>query len=265
MHTPERVYPAVTGAARGLFRALGLRITLEGDQHVPRTGPVVIASNHVSFLDFLLVGLAARSSERRVRFLARYDVWANPLARPLMNAMRHVPVDRAAPAAAYLRARALLREGEAVGIFPEAGISTSYTVRALMPGAVALAGETGAPLLPMAVWGPQRLLTAGQPLDLRRGRPVSLKVGEPVHVSRHADVRLDTERLGERLQSLLDELQRRPVHQPRVGEPAPWHPAHLSGGAPWPEEARQVESVPSSSIVPTWAPGASWPGSRGAA
>jgi 1-acyl-sn-glycerol-3-phosphate acyltransferase len=60
-----------------------------------------------------------------VRFLARYDVWANPFARPLMDAMRHVRVDRVAPAAAYLRDRALLREGEAVGIFPEAGVSTS--------------------------------------------------------------------------------------------------------------------------------------------
>ena len=83
-----------------------------------------------------------------------------------MPRMRHVPVDRAAPAAAYLRARSLLREGEAVGIFPEAGVSTSYTVRALMPGAVALARETGAPLLPMAIWGPQRILTAGRPVDL---------------------------------------------------------------------------------------------------
>ncbi len=59
----------------------------------------------------------------------------------------HVPVDRAAPAAAYLHARALLREGEAVGVFPEAGVSTSFTVRGLLPGAVALARETGAPLL----------------------------------------------------------------------------------------------------------------------
>ena len=57
-----------------------------------------------------------------MRFLARHDVWGNPVARPLMTAMRHVPGGpRAAPAAAYLRARSLLREGEAVGIFPEAG------------------------------------------------------------------------------------------------------------------------------------------------
>src|SRR6478609_2858170 len=119
----ERVYPGVVRVARGVFRALGLRISVEGDEHVPADGPVVIASNHVSFLDFLLVGLAARRSDRSVRFLARHDIWTNPVARPLMTAMRHVPVDREAPAAAYL-ARSLLRDGEAVGIFPEAGVST---------------------------------------------------------------------------------------------------------------------------------------------
>ena len=73
---------------------------------MPGTGPVLLAANHVSFLDFLLVGLAARRGDRLVRFLARHDVWHHPLAGPLMRG-RHVPVDRQAPAAAYLRARSL--------------------------------------------------------------------------------------------------------------------------------------------------------------
>ena len=251
----ERVYPGVIRAARGVFRALGLRITLEGDEHVPVDGPVVLASNHVSFLDFLLVGLAGRRSDRHVRFLARHEVWGNPLVRPLMTAMRHVPVDRQAPAAAYQRARSLLRQGEAVGIFPEAGVSTSYTVRALMPGAVALARETGAPLLPLAIWGPQRILTARRPADLRRGRPVSLLVGPPVYVDPGTDLREGTARLGARLQGMVDVLQRRPVHQPAPGERAPWHPAHLGGAAPDAALARTFESVPLTALAPSWLPG----------
>ena len=75
MRRVELVYPPVIGAARVLFRALGLRLDVQGSEHVPLDGPVVLASNHVSFLDFLLVGLAARSSRRNVRFLARHDVW----------------------------------------------------------------------------------------------------------------------------------------------------------------------------------------------
>jgi 1-acyl-sn-glycerol-3-phosphate acyltransferase len=244
----EVVYAPVIGAARLLFRALGLRITLEGDEHVPRRGSVLLVSNHVSFLDFTLVGLAARRSRRYVRFLARHEVFANPLSGPLMRGMHHVPVDRAAPAAAYLDARAKLRAGEAVCVFPEAGVSTSYVVRGLMPGAVALARETGAPLVPMAIWGPQRILTAKRPVDLRRGRPVSLLVGEPWHVPADTDVRAGTALLGRRLQDLVDELQHRPAHAPER-EPAPWHPAHLGGGAPTPEVARLQESVPSSAIA----------------
>ncbi len=254
-HRPrELVYPVVIGAARGVFRALDLRITLEGDEHVPTSGPVVLASTHVSFLDFLLVGLAARRSRRNVRFLARHEVWSNPLARPVMTAMRHVPVDRAAPAAAYLQARRLLRDGEAVGVFPEAGVSTSYTVRSLMPGAVALARETGAPLLPVALWGPQRILTARQPVDLTRGRPVSVRVGAPFPVGPDDDLRSQVSRLGETLQGLLDGLQAPPEHAPRPGETARWHPAHLGGHAPRPEDARVEESVPTSSLSPTWLP-----------
>ena len=56
----ELTYPAVIGAARVAFRGLGLRLRVDGDEHVPRSGPVLLASTHVSFLDFLLVGLAAR-------------------------------------------------------------------------------------------------------------------------------------------------------------------------------------------------------------
>jgi 1-acyl-sn-glycerol-3-phosphate acyltransferase len=255
VHARDVVYPVVIGAARGVFRGLGLRIRLEGDEHVPASGPVVIASNHVSFLDFLLVGLAARRSRRHVRFLARHDVWSNPLARPLMTAMRHVPVDRAAPAAAYLRARSLLRDGEALGVFPEAGVSTSYTVRALMPGAVALARETGVPLLPMVIWGPQRILTAHRPVDLTRGRPVSLRVGAPIRVGAHDDIRERTRSLGHRMQEMLDELQARSEHQPAPGESAPWHPAHLGGQAPSALVARAEEIMPRCSIAPSWLPG----------
>ena len=65
--------------------------------------------------------------------------------RAVDGRMRHIPVNREAPAHAYLRARRLLEEGEAVGGFPEAGISYSFTVRPLMRGFVSLAQQTGAP------------------------------------------------------------------------------------------------------------------------
>lgn len=256
LRTPgvELVYPPVIAAGHLLFRALGLRIRLDGDEHLPVSGPVVIASNHVSFLDFALVGLAARRSRRYLRFLARHDIWEYAAARPLMRGMRHIPVDRAAPAGAYVEARSALRRGEAVGVFPEAGVSTSFTVRSLMPGAVALAAATGAPIVPMAIWGPQRVLTAHQPRDLTRGRPVSIAMGEPLPVDHDTDVRAKTAHLGAVLQTMLERLQARPEHQPPPGTHARWHPAHLGGDAPTVLQARLAEDVPKSAVAPYWQP-----------
>lgn len=262
----DRLYRGVVGTGRVALRALDLRVELTGDQHVPRHGPVVLAANHVSFLDFLLVGLAADRSGRLVRFLARHEVFEHWASRRLMAGMGHVPVDRRAPAAAYLHARRLLREGEAVGVFPEAGVSRSWTVRALMPGAVALARETGAPLLPVAVWGPQRLLTAKQRPEVRRGRPVTLVVGEPLDVSAAAgvaDAVEGTRLLGATLQRMLDEVQRLPRHQPGAGTRALWHPAHLGGHGLTAAEAEALQDLPRSAVAPTWRPTETGPDSTG--
>ncbi len=247
----ELVYPPVIGAARLVFAALGLKIRVEGADHVPRHGPALLVSNHVSYLDFVFVGLAARDSKRYVRFLTRYDVWHSP-AGPLLTGMRHIPVDRAAPAAAYLAARAALNRGEVVGIFPEAGVSRSFAVRSLMPGAVALAHETGAPVVPMALWGPQRIATAGLPVSLRRGRSVSIEVGPPMRPA--GDVVTATRSMGARLQELVERVQRRHPEQPRPGRCAPWHPAHLGGQAPSAAQALREADVPRWAVTPSPGP-----------
>ena len=180
---------------------------------MPATGPVVLASTHVSFLDFLLVGLAA--PEQPAATCGSWPVTtsgATRWPRPLMTR----DAARARWTARRRRRRtcgpgSLLREGEAVGIFPEAGVSTSYTVRALMPGAVALARETGAPLLPMAIWGPQRILTAraaGGPAP-RAGRS-RCSSARPLYVGPGDRPARGTARLGDTLQRMLDDLQRRP-------------------------------------------------------
>ena len=118
----ERWYRATGVATRTIVRALDVRLRYTGLEHLPRSGPVVLASNDVSYPDFLWIGLAAHERDRWARFLTRHDVW-NTRARRAMVGMRHIPVDREAPAAAYLAALRLLRDGEAVCVFPEAGIS----------------------------------------------------------------------------------------------------------------------------------------------
>ncbi len=256
VRTASVVYDWVIGVGRLVFRLLGLRVRLEGLEHVPRAGAAVLAANHVSFLDFLLLGLVGEEGGgRRVRFLARHDLWKVWPVGALLDRMGHIPVDRAAPAHAYLLAREALRRGELVGIFPEAGVSRSYTVRALMPGAVALARDTGAPLVPVVLWGGQRLWTAKTRPTWRRGVPVTIAVGPRLHVADHADdVTTATELLGHTLQHLLDGVQTQPRHAPAPGTPPAWHPVHLGGAALSVEEAAAVQDVPRAAVAPTWAP-----------
>lgn len=250
----ERWYRATVALGRVLFRALDLRLTVEGAEHLPRSGPVIVAANHIGYLDFMTIAAAGRERDRFVRFLTRHDVWNMPVARRAMTGMRHVPVDRQAPAAAYLQARRLLGEGESVALFPEAGISHSLTIRALMPGAVGLAQETGAPIVPVAQWGTQRVWSVGAPPSLRRGRRVDLRVGVPWQVPPDADPRACTVELGHMLTGMLEGLQRRPHHRPAPGESAPWYPAHLGGHAPDRAAAVSLDHVPRTAVPPQWGP-----------
>lgn len=244
------------------MRALGIQVVGTGAEHVPTSGPVVLAATHVSYPDFVFVQDGARSSGRHVRFMTRHDVWHVPLVGRAMSAMRHVPVDREAPAGAYVAARRLLREGEAVCAFPEAGISYSYTVRSLMRGVASLARETGAPVVPVALWGSQRVYSVGVPdergreprPDLTRGRRVDVGFGPPLAVGPDEDVTAWTHRLGAVLTAQLEELQRLPHHRPRPGEHAPWYPAHLGGHAPTRAEAAHLDVVPRAAVRPTWGP-----------
>ena len=257
----DRVYRAVNAVGRGLLRALDVRVRAEGEQHLPTDGPVLLAVNHVSYADFVLVEKAAVERERFVRFMCRHEAWSVPAVSRAMERMRHIPVDRQAPAAAYLRARSLLRDGEAVGAFPEAGISYSYTVRALMPGVAALARETGVPVLPVAVWGGQRLWSVGRLVggrepgpSLRRGRLVDVRFGAPMHAGPDDDLTEWTRTLGEHLTTLLEGVQRLPEHRPAPGTHAPWYPHHLGGHAPDRHEALELDLVPRSAVWPTWGP-----------
>lgn len=258
----DLVHRVATGLGRVGLAALGTEVRWTGAEHVPRSGPVILAATHVSYPDFVFVQRAVQGRGRRVRFMCRHDVWHVPPLAWAMDRMQHVPVDREAPAAAYLQARRLLRAGEAVGAFPEAGISFSFTVRPLMRGVAGLARETGAPVVPVALWGSQRIWSVwprrpdgrGLRPSLARGRRVDLAFGAPMALSPDADVTAATRELGARLTELLEEVQGLGHHRPRPGEHAPWHPAHLGGHALTREDAAPYDSVPRSAVPPTWGP-----------
>lgn len=232
----DRVYPPVIAAAKLAFKLLDLRITVEGAHHVPRTGGAVLASNHVSYLDFIFAGYGARPSGRLTRFMAKHEIFANKIAGPLMRGMHHIPVDRSAGQASFQQALSALRTGEVVGIFPEATISRSFTVKDIKSGANRLAHEAGVPLIPVALWGTQRLWTKGRPKDLtQRHVPVTILIGEPFEASPGDS---GDAFLRKRMQDLLDTAQAGYPNEPGAW----WVPQHLGGTAPSPQEAAKLDA-----------------------
>jgi len=238
---PERVYPPVIRLAQASFRLLGLTTRLEGLEHVPATGGAVLASNHVGYADFIFAGLAPWEAHRRLtRFMAKESIFRHPVAGPLMRGMHHIPVDRAAGSGSLRAALRALGSGEIVGLFPEATISRSFTVKPIKSGALRMAASAKVPVLPTAVWGTQRLVGKGNPRDLSRGQTVSVSVGEPIEVTPQT-VEACAVELRRRMQVQLDELQ---ATHPDTAHPGPhawWLPAHLGGSAPTPEEAAEIE------------------------
>jgi 1-acyl-sn-glycerol-3-phosphate acyltransferase len=232
----ELVYPPVILGCKTLFRVLDLKLDVRGAEHIPATGGAVLACTHVSYLDFVFCGLAGLPAKRKTRFMAKQQVFANRIAGPLMRGMHHIPVDRAAGQASYQAAVAALRAGEVVGVFPEATISQSFTVKPIKTGAVRMAEEAGVPIIPVAVWGSQRLWTKGRPKNLtQRHVPVLISVGEPFQPSAQDDVDAQTADLRARMSALLDATQRDYPEKP--GDDPFWLPAHLGGTAPTPEAA----------------------------
>jgi 1-acyl-sn-glycerol-3-phosphate acyltransferase len=238
----EIVYPPVILLARAAFRVLGLRNHVEGSENVPTSGGAVLACTHVSYLDFIFVGLGAYPTHRLVRFMAKKPVFENKVAGPLMRGMHHIPVDRKAGAGAYDAALAALRAGELVGMFPEATISRSFEVKDLKTGAARLARDAGVPLLPVTVWGTQRLWTKGRPRQfsrrlVRRGLPITVLVGPAVPIAPHEDAETITARLADSLQALLTRAQRDYPDRAAGPDDTWWLPAALGGSAPTSEEA----------------------------
>ncbi|MPZ97580.1 MAG: 1-acyl-sn-glycerol-3-phosphate acyltransferase, partial [Propionibacteriales bacterium] len=144
-------------------------------------------------------------------------------------------------AASYAAALRALRAGEVVGVFPEATISRSFTVKEIKSGALRLAQSADVPLVPVALWGGQRLFTKGLPRDLTRGRAVTIAVGEPMRPPRRGDGDALTAELRARMQALLDDAQAQHPDQPEPGTDAPWQPRHLGGTAPTSEEAAVLD------------------------
>ena len=236
----EKVYTAAVAAGRAMFRALRVKRHVVGAENLPDTGGAVIAMTHFGYLEFALVEwVTVLHNRRRIRFMAKKSVFDKAVVGSLMRSMKHIPVDMKAGGDAYAAAVDALRRGELIGVFPEAGVSASYTIRDFKTGAVRLAAEAGVPVIPVAVWGGQRLMTKNRKITLRErtGVPVHFAIGEPLVPT--GDATAETARLKAEMERLLAVAK---AGYPDDGA-GQWWQARVDGGtAPTPEEAAAADA-----------------------
>src|SRR3954469_7459888 len=183
--TPEpMLYAAVHTLVPPVARAIW-RPTVEGLDNLPRTGPVIVASNHLSFADSMVIPIVA---PRRVVFMAKEDYFTGTgikgaVSRAWFSGIGMVPVDRDDTKAALASldvALEVLGRGEAFGIYPEGTRSRDGRLYRGRTGVAQLALTSGAPIIPVGLIGTDRL----QPVGSNRPRlvGVTVKFGEPIDV-----------------------------------------------------------------------------------
>lgn len=232
---PGWAFRLVAAIVIATVRLLRWRIDVRGLEHVPREGGAVIAFNHHSYADFVMAAWPLyRQLDRAPRFLAKEELFRKPIFGWLIRQAKQVPVprgSRSGRAEAFRAAIDALERGELIAIAPEQTISLSFELLPFSTGAVRMAQGAGVPIVPCIGWGTQRFATKGRPVRLATGIPVTVHYGEPLHVGPHDDVEGATERLRERMATLLDEVQRGYPGTPADGDDW-WVPRRLGGSAP---------------------------------
>jgi len=229
--------------------ASGSRITYLGEENIPERGGAVIAINHTSYVDWLPAALAMHRRRRRMRFMIKAEMQRLKTVNFLIKHTNTIPVDRGAGADAYAVAVQRLREGEVVGVYPEATISRSFELKDFKTGAARMASEAGVPIVPVIVWGTQRIWTKGHPHDLGRNKvPVTVAVGVPLRAD--DDIAQTNAALRESMTALLYQAQQRYPHP--AG--AYWVPSRLGGSAPTLAEAAQMDAEDAAAKAASRAP-----------
>lgn len=173
----------------GLILLVWTRKQVVGLENVPRRGPVILASNHVSLLDPALLPVLV---PRRIVYMGKIELWKTPIIGPLYGLVGFIPVRRfEADLAALRKAEKALRQKQVLGMFPEGTRSRKPGLGKGQPGTAIIALRSGAPIVPVAVTGTEgvavprsffRITRArvvfGKPFELPKGRRLNAELVE---------------------------------------------------------------------------------------
>jgi 1-acyl-sn-glycerol-3-phosphate acyltransferase len=209
---PERRRPAL-GKGFGRFHGHAMavlkpvttryyRLSVTGADHVPRTGPAVLAANHDSLIDIPILVSATR---RPVWFMAKEELFRGAVASRFFHSLGGFPVRRGGPDLEAVRsALEVLRRGRLLGMYPES--TRTGDLLPFYPGAAWVALATGAPLVPVAIQGTFESMPRGSSIPRRTN--VTLHFGEPLRPGREADPRARLERAREVTADLRVEVEK---------------------------------------------------------
>jgi 1-acyl-sn-glycerol-3-phosphate acyltransferase len=192
-----------------------VRLECQGLDRIPDKGPLIVAANHLSYFDPLCLGTFLNETGREVRFLAKSELFQGPLGW-LLGGARQIPVHRETRDArkALETALAALADGAMIVVYPE-GTTTrneDFSPGPAKHGATRLAVLSGAPVLPVGMWGPHLLFSRGRWGPFRRGIRVVVGAGEPLTVTVPANAsrdayRAETARIMAAIAELVEEAK----------------------------------------------------------
>jgi 1-acyl-sn-glycerol-3-phosphate acyltransferase len=213
----------------------GTKFTFHGLENIPQQGGAILAQNHTSYLDWLPPLLAVRELGRRMYFMIKAEMADVKAVNYVIKHARLIPVDRTAGHDAFEVAVRRLREGELIGMHPEATISRSFELREFKTGAARMALEAQVPIIPLIVWGAHRIWPKDHPKKVFRNKvPITVAAGRPVPPRGDAD-QLNAA-LRQAMNALLYEVQDEYPHP--QGEF--WVPRRLGGSAPSQDDSRAI-------------------------
>jgi 1-acyl-sn-glycerol-3-phosphate acyltransferase len=156
-----------------LFHLL-FRIRYRGREHIPPEGGVILASNHISVLDPVIIAMSVTTTGRAVRFLAAAEFFRKPFIGWGLRRIRQIPIKRgASDRRALEQAAGVIRRGALAGIFPEGTLSPDGAPLPGKRGAARIALASGVPILPCGIWGTRARWPRG---GIRWTRPLRPKV-----------------------------------------------------------------------------------------
>lgn len=234
----EPVFRTLESLAKIAVAAAGAKITYHGLENIPEHGGAVIAINHTSYVDWLPAALAVYHGHRRMRFMIKEEMQRVKIVNFLMKHTGTIPVNRGAGAQAYAVAVERLRAGELVGVYPEATISRSFELKEFKTGAARMAQEADVPIIPLIVWGAQRIWTKDQPKNLGRSKvAIFVQVGAPLRADESV----------EHINVALRESMTALLHRAQQDYPHPagafWVPRRIGGSAPTLPEAKALDEA----------------------